>query len=561
MSSSPDAGELNLGEPSAAAAEAAGVSPDAATTSEAAAQLLERVQQCRHLPSPPAVAMRVLELVESEHCSAEEIGALITQDPALAGKLLKTVNSAFYGRTTPVATVPQAVVILGLQSVQTLVLGFSLITDLRKHDKHERFNHSLFWQRSIYGATAARLIAVEANVREVEEAFLGALLRDIGMLALDCALGNEYGDVLGRAQTSDQIIDAELDAFGCTHADLGGALATSWKLPPSLIEPIRNHHGNDEADGTGPHDRLCDVIELADQLAETFVLPDGEEQRVALAGTEAATRLDLGPAALASVGSQIQSQAIEVATLYEVNLNEVTRYEAILNQANDRLVDRTLRSQAEATQLQEQAAQMQEKAATLEITAAKARETAAAMKLAASTDALTGLLNRGQLDQQFATLLAAAVRQRQPLAVAMFDLDKFKALNDTHGHPAGDAVLKHVARILKSMCGDKLIPARYGGEEMTIVMPACDRAVGLPICERIRKRIEQSTIRHEGVSLSVTASIGLAAYEPTTGYKIFAKPSVLLKAADLALYHAKQSGRNRTKVCLLPDKTPTSNAA
>ncbi|MEM8874288.1 MAG: GGDEF domain-containing protein [Planctomycetota bacterium] len=528
--------------------------------SAASAKLFERVSQCRHLPSPPAVAMRVLELVESETCSADEIGELIAQDPALAGKLLKTVNSAFYARSTPVSTVPQAVVILGLQAVQTLVLGFSLIIELRSHDEDKRFNHSLFWQRSIYGATAARLLAVEAGVRQVEEAFLAGLLRDIGMLAIDCALGDEYGNVLGQASTSDQIIDAELDAFDCTHANIGGKLAETWRLPPVLVEPIRNHHGNDEADGSGPLDRLCEVVEFADQISETFVMPDGAEAREPIVEA-CAGRLKLETGAIRKVIDQIETQARDVATLYEVDLNEATRYEAILNQANDRLVDRTLRVQAEATQLQVQAAQMQEKAAHLEVDAAKARASAKALKHAASFDALTGLLNRGQLDQQLAAQLAYAVQKGKPLAVAMFDLDKFKTLNDTHGHAAGDAVLKHVARILKSMSADKLIPARYGGEEMTVLMPNCDRAVALPICERIRQRIEQSTVTHEGTTLDVTTSIGLAAYEPATAYRMFAKPSVLMKAADLALYHAKQAGRNRTKVCLLPDAQPSAEAA
>ena len=126
-----------------------------------------------------------------------EIARTISRDPALSTKILRTVNSSFYARSQHVSTISHALVILGLQSVKTLVLGFSLVTNLQK-GKEKGFKHIDYWRRSIYSATAARTIASKINLVQQEEAFLAALLKDIGMLILDQVLGAEYGEINSR---------------------------------------------------------------------------------------------------------------------------------------------------------------------------------------------------------------------------------------------------------------------------------------------------------------------------------------------------------------------------
>src|SRR5688572_22093621 len=151
-------------------------------------QLVNRIRQCPSLPSLPSIAIQVLDLAQRPEADIAEIARVISKDPALATKILRTVNSSFYGRSQHVATVSHAMVILGLQSVKTLVLGFTLVMTLSK-GKGKGFKHVAYWKRSIFAATAARTIAGKINLVHQEEAFLAALLKDIGILVLGQVLG------------------------------------------------------------------------------------------------------------------------------------------------------------------------------------------------------------------------------------------------------------------------------------------------------------------------------------------------------------------------------------
>ena len=160
----------------------------------------------------------------------------------------------------------------------------------------------------------------------------------------------------------------------------------------------------------------------------------------------------------------------------------------------------------------------------------------------AITDALTGLHNRRYMETHLSTLIDQAAGRGKPLSVLVVDIDYFKAINDTHGHDAGDDVLREFAlRLRKSIRGIDLA-CRYGGEEFVIVMPETDKAVATAVAERLRRRIatEPFAVGQDGNRIEVTISIGIAA---VSGHKDAA--AALLKRADQALYRAKRDGRNR----------------
>lgn len=161
----------------------------------------------------------------------------------------------------------------------------------------------------------------------------------------------------------------------------------------------------------------------------------------------------------------------------------------------------------------------------------------------ATTDGLTGLLNRRTFNAQLERRLREAQRYRRPLSLVLLDIDHFKRVNDGHGHPAGDAVLRRVARIAQTQARDADIVARYGGEEMALVLPETDARGALAIAERIRLAVEKAQHATEAGALGVTLSAGVATW-PGVGES----PDDLLAAADKALYRAKQSGRNRVEV-------------
>ena len=158
----------------------------------------------------------------------------------------------------------------------------------------------------------------------------------------------------------------------------------------------------------------------------------------------------------------------------------------------------------------------------------------------ATVDALTGLRNRRWLDEAFARELARADVAGRPLCLAMADVDRFKKFNDTHGHRAGDEVLKVVARMLRESSRPNDLVARYGGEEFTVLFPETVLDDALAACERLRRAVGGAEVSHDGGALPrVSASFGLAQREP--GETLAA----LVARADAALYRAKQQGRDR----------------
>ena len=159
-------------------------------------------------------------------------------------------------------------------------------------------------------------------------------------------------------------------------------------------------------------------------------------------------------------------------------------------------------------------------------------------------DPLTGLYNRRYLEESLAREVARCTRRQLPLTVLIFDLDHFKAFNDRHGHPGGDALLSAFGRLLQGLCRPEDIPCRFGGEEFTLILPEADGAIGVQRAQAILSATAQMVVTHQGQPLGrVTTSIGLATL-PAHGNSATA----LLAAADKALYRAKAEGRNRVVV-------------
>jgi two-component system, cell cycle response regulator len=158
----------------------------------------------------------------------------------------------------------------------------------------------------------------------------------------------------------------------------------------------------------------------------------------------------------------------------------------------------------------------------------------------AIVDGLTGLHNRRYLLDFVERELARAKRHARPLSVLLFDIDKFKLLNDTHGHLCGDFVLRELAGRLKPTIRREDLLARYGGEEFGLVLVEADHKQAVGTAERIRRTVGETPFRFEGETLPVTVSVGAI----TTGDE-HATPDDLLKAADEKMYKAKRAGRNR----------------
>ena len=159
-------------------------------------------------------------------------------------------------------------------------------------------------------------------------------------------------------------------------------------------------------------------------------------------------------------------------------------------------------------------------------------------------DTLTGLYNRWYVLEKIDSEINRSLRHGSPMSVLMLDLDHFKRINDTYGHQVGDQVLQWVGKTLKESCRVYDVPGRYGGEEFCIVLPETKVGSTTAVADRIKAKMETTTLRIGDATLNITASIGIAGVDSVPDEGVLS-PAALLDRADRALYSAKHHGRNR----------------
>jgi diguanylate cyclase (GGDEF)-like protein len=169
----------------------------------------------------------------------------------------------------------------------------------------------------------------------------------------------------------------------------------------------------------------------------------------------------------------------------------------------------------------------------------------------ATHDWLTGVWNRGAILGMLEQLAARAFRERLPIGIIMTDVDRFKRINDTLGHAAGDAVLRETAQRLIAVVRPYDSLGRYGGEEFLILAPGCDGPTTVMLAERLRQQVEASPFRLGQQAVPITISLGATSFEG----QVMPDVATLLQVVDAALHHAKNSGRNRV-VFAAPDAGP-----
>jgi len=210
------------------------------------------INRIHNLPTPPIVFTQVNKVLNNPNTSAYQIGAIISEDPALTAKVLKLTNSAFYGNPRTITSVKQAIIILGLDVVRSLVLSASVFEMFSKKYKIDKEYLDSFWRHSLSVAFMARIISRMKNFPsflEAEESFSAGLLHDIGKLVIFAHLPDEFHEI-SRAlneNTERHISEIEDEFLGFDHSLVGSYLAQKWNLPEELAVAIRYHHCPDEA--------------------------------------------------------------------------------------------------------------------------------------------------------------------------------------------------------------------------------------------------------------------------------------------------------------------------
>jgi len=223
------------------------------------------------LASFPDVYLKLLEVLHSPHSTLEEASAIITKDVGLAGKILKLVNSPFYGAPSAVDSIPRAVMILGLREISSLAMGVSAIAAFRDIPP-KLINMRSFWRHSFTCAVLAKILAGLAGGVPGERMFTAALLHDVGRLVIIKKLPNAAAYAMRYARAGFlPLIEGERDVLGFDHATVGGRLLAAWKLPETLCASVLFHHDPAGA----PEPREAAIIQLADNLARAMEVSEG----------------------------------------------------------------------------------------------------------------------------------------------------------------------------------------------------------------------------------------------------------------------------------------------
>ena len=199
------------------------------------------------LVSLPEVCIRVNEMLDEPDVTAAALGQVISQDTSLTARLLKIVNSSYYGFQARIDTVSRAVTVVGLRELRGLVIAASAIETF-SHVPNEILNKVKFWRHSLYCGVIARLLAQKCNVLHSERLFVAGLLHDIGKLVIAQRMPDETRMIQLEAEKGERsIFEIEQDFLGFHHAEVGGELMRSWNMPEALLESVSFHHEPEKA--------------------------------------------------------------------------------------------------------------------------------------------------------------------------------------------------------------------------------------------------------------------------------------------------------------------------
>ncbi|TKJ41708.1 hypothetical protein CEE37_03840 [candidate division LCP-89 bacterium B3_LCP] len=506
-------------------------------------EIIQILDQDRELPTLSPIVQKVLRLISDENVSINELATVIKNDVSLSFKILKVVNSAFYGFTRKVSTLSQAMVILGLSAVKNLALSMSILEVMMKGSKVTKGaqDFKVFWERSLFAAVAARRMSILAKFPYEEEIFIAALLQNVGMLVFIKHYPGEYTKLIEEARrTTTPIINLEDQQFGINHTMLGEFLANKWRLPRALTVPILRHH---EPEGTpmGVEDEDKEDIEKRIQLihlshlATTIFYDEFRPDRVTQLKEGSEKYFGFGNQVIEDLLVNLSEEVKEVAEFFGLSLESAASYSELLAAANIELGKLNLSYE----QMNIELVTARKRAEDL---ATQLSEANRKLEDMANLDGLTQIFNRRVFQNLITREFYRSNRYGHPLSCIMIDLDHFKQINDNEGHLVGDHVLRDVASLMQGILRKSDFLARYGGEEFVLLSPETDLKGATVLAEKLRIIIEKHPFKFESKSLSVTVSIGVSTMTKESDYK---KEDDLIKNADKNLYAAKNNGRNR----------------
>lgn len=271
--------------------------------------IFKKLDRIDSLPTLPSIAMEVNRMLLDFDTSVNQLSGCIEKDQAMVSKMLKLVNSAFFGMKSRISTIPHAIVILGFNTIRNAVVSISIIDAFCTKEISDDIDIKQFWQHSVAVAVTSKHLAEKTKIHPADDCFVGGLLHDMGKIVLVQHFNDLFQKVwIAAKETGRSFYEAEKRESPVDHAQIGGYLAKKWQLPGGLVDAIRCHHAVE----TGAADReLLMIIHAADTIANTYVadsqanleLSDIHPDAVKIMGSHLACISDWYP----EVASEIES--------------------------------------------------------------------------------------------------------------------------------------------------------------------------------------------------------------------------------------------------------------
>jgi HD-like signal output (HDOD) protein len=284
------------------------------------ATFLIRLENVENLPTLPVIVQQIQKLIANPNSNMAQIAAIIAKDQAIAARVVRLINSAFYGMSGKVASIQQAIVLLGLNTVKNLVVGVSVVKMFEDAGTASIFDRQKFWMHTFACALGARAIGREMRVPEPEDFFLAGLLHDIGILVLDQFFHQEFIDILHYAVgNKTDYTKAEMNILGITHQEVGEYVARKWKIPEMLMHSIRHHHSPVTTDSSCAGSILSiSAVHVADIAAFNRGLDMGYKNGVKPYHTAAMKSIGISESRVSELFDGVEKEVNAVATEWGV---------------------------------------------------------------------------------------------------------------------------------------------------------------------------------------------------------------------------------------------------
>ncbi len=532
----------------------------------------------------PAVAVQVLQLTRDPHVDALRLKQCIENDPALATRILKIVNSSLYGLTQEVSDLNQALTLLGVKPLKLLVLGFSLPTGL--FADVARNSLARYWTRTLTKAVAARELALKVWKIDGDEAFIACLLQSLGHLVLIKELGTPYVRLVERVFAEGaELSVVEREALGFVHTELTAALLRYWGLPESIVFGVQSPESLARTDLRCPKDRvLPQIVHLAQLI--TLLLLEGRDGALE-------ELLDVGRAYHGLTAEQVsvvvdgvQTKVEQLAAVLLQKLPDDLNYKDVLERARQQLAQMSAEVTVDMLQMQreltaarstslllgEEVRQLRAAAQDYDVAlrrpaapdvAQPATADLAALGVlpvqpqatAAGPQAMPAVRSATILDPEadddpalLGQLRAAAVgcrQSREALSLLLFEVDRHVELAFHYGLERAEFMLDQVSRLANELDHQGAMCRQVRDSRYAIVLPGCDRREAVQLGNQLLGKVRKLTLNATaGGPPPLTISLGIASVAvPPKNFQ----GERLAESAARCLYGAQASGGNSLK--------------